>query len=233
MFKNLLFSKNSNNRKQEATYRNSTVMLLKTKLFIKTFLPLSTVIFLFPIVSVKAQTPLDDSVSFGGGSVSLDGGDLGISWSAGDSEVLQLTNVERQKYGLPLLRLSKILSIAAMCHAKDLAENNNFYLQPGVNMHTGSNGSSIRDRVTRAGYQPSYDGENVYYQYPTITAADAVNWWINSPDHRANILNPNYTEIGIGHSLVNNGSIHRYVQVFGTPQPGSTSTENFYCYSNP
>lgn len=165
----------------------------------------------------------DDPVYFGGGNSNLD------SWSAGDLEVLRLTNAERQKYGLPKLRLSKILSIAAMCHAKDLAENDNFYIQPGVDVHAGSDGSSTFDRVTRAGYQPSYWYENVYEKYPSIIPADAVNWWMNSPVHRANILNPNVTEIGIGYSFVNNSSRHRYVQVFGTPQSGSTSTENFYC----
>lgn len=169
----------------------------------------------------------DDPVYLGGASNDING--FAFNWSAADLEVLRLTNAERQKYGLPRLRLSKKLSIAAMCHAKDLAEHDNFYVQPGVDVHAGSDGSSTFSRVTRAGYQPSYWGENVYDWSPTISAANAVNWWMSSPSHRANILNPNYTEIGIGYSLVHTSNRHRYVQDFGTPQPGSSSVENVYC----
>lgn len=209
-------------------------MLISNKTLLKRFLPLSALmlVFSFSISLVKAQSPLGATSGFGGINVDENSS---ISWSTGNNEesleVLRLTNIERQKYGLPPLQHSTILSIAAACHAKDLAEHNDYYIKPENRdfNHIGSDGSKEIDRIMRAGYQPMSYGENIYQQYPNITAAEAVNWWMSSPNHRANILSPYYTEIGLGYSLVSNGSIHRFVQVFGSPQPGSTLTENMYC----
>ena len=86
--------------------------------------------------------------------------------------------------------------------------------------HTGADGSTVGDRVQNSGYQYSNAGENI--AAGQTTAVDVVEGWINSPGHRANILNPNYTEIGVGYEYLQNdtGSInynHYWTQVFGTP----------------
>ncbi|NJK70070.1 MAG: hypothetical protein HC941_29410 [Microcoleus sp. SU_5_3] len=125
-----------------------------------------------------------------------------------DAELLQLTNAERSKAGLSPLRFSNQLDQAADLHADDMARNH-------FSSHTGSDGSNIGDRIARVGYQVSSGGENINSQSPTSSAANAVGWWMNSPGHRANILNPNFTEIGFGYSL--DGNLHRFVQVFATP----------------
>jgi uncharacterized protein YkwD len=62
--------------------------------------------------------------------------------------------------------------------------------------HTGSDGSSPGDRITRAGYDWRTYGENVAYGYPTPESVMAG--WMSSPGHKANILNCAFKEIGVG-----------------------------------
>lgn len=132
-----------------------------------------------------------------------------------DSQLLELTNAERRKAGLPPLRLSPQLGQAAQSHAEDMVRNNYFN-------HTGANGSQPSDRARAAGYSGSYIGENI--AAGKANPADTIRQWMNSPGHRANILRREYTEIGFGY--VNASSTqyrHFWVQVFGTPSGGSSS----------
>ena len=138
-------------------------------------------------------------------------------------EVVRLTNVERAKAGLPPLKLNNQLLAAAQDHSNDMAQDDFF-------SHTGADGSSVGDRVRNSGYQYSTTGENI--AAGQTTPAQVVEGWMNSPGHRANILNPNYTEIGVGYEYLQNdtGSVnynHYWTQVFGTPlnnNAGSSST---------
>ena len=138
-------------------------------------------------------------------------------------QVVQLTNDERAKAGLPPLKLNNKLVDAAGDHSSDMAQDDFF-------SHTGADGSSLGDRVRASGYQYSRTGENI--AAGQTTPAQVVEGWMNSPGHRANILNPNYTEIGVGYEYLQNdtGSVnykHYWTQVFGTPlnnNAGSGST---------
>lgn len=128
-------------------------------------------------------------------------------------QVVQLTNVERAKAGLQPLKLNNQLVDAAQDHSNDMAQDDFF-------SHTGADGSSVSDRVRASGYQYSTTGENI--AAGQTTAAEVVRGWMNSPGHRANILNANYTEIGVGYEYLQNdtGSVnynHYWTQVFGTP----------------
>jgi uncharacterized protein YkwD len=76
--------------------------------------------------------------------------------------------------------------------------------------HTGSDGSSPGDRITRAGYNWSTYGENVAYGYSTPESVMAG--WMGSPGHKRNILNCAFKEIGIG--LAQPGNY--WTQDFGT-----------------
>ena len=67
---------------------------------------------------------------------------------------------------------------------------NNFF------SHTGSNGSSVGDRVTAEGYNWTNVGENIASGQTTPEAA--LESWLNSPGHCANIMNPDFTELGAG-----------------------------------
>lgn len=123
-----------------------------------------------------------------------------------EREILALVNAERQRAGVRPLSLNSRLTTAAQRHAEDMARTRQF-------SHTGSNGSSVRDRATASGYRSSYVGENIGMGY--INATAVMNGWMNSPGHRQNILNSNYTELGVG--LVQGQGGLYWVQVFGKP----------------
>ncbi|MEU6067530.1 CAP domain-containing protein [Streptomyces sp. NPDC047082] len=107
------------------------------------------------------------------------------------SEVIKQTNAERTKAGCPALTSNPALTTAAQNHTVDMA-NHNFV------GHTGSDGSSPVDRVQAAGYTGwSALAENV--AAGQTTAADVVKAWMDSPGHRANILNCSLEHIGIGY----------------------------------
>ncbi|QTD96517.1 CAP domain-containing protein [Streptomyces cyanogenus] len=119
------------------------------------------------------------------------------------AEILRLVNAERSKAGCQALTLNSTLTKAAQAHSQDMAAHQNM-------SHTGSDGSSPGDRITRAGYVWSSYGENVAYGYGT--AEQVMAGWMSSPGHRANILNCGFKEIGVG--LAQPGSY--WTQDFGT-----------------
>jgi uncharacterized protein YkwD len=123
-----------------------------------------------------------------------------------DQEILNLVNQERAKVGADPLKINEQLDVAADLHTLDQASMNNM-------SHTGSNGSNLGDRIKDAGYLFSSAGENVAYGYGD--AATVVTGWMNSEGHRQNILNPGYTEIGIGYAQGANGQPF-WTQDFGT-----------------
>ncbi|BAU87675.1 allergen V5/tpx-1 family protein [Streptomyces laurentii] len=76
--------------------------------------------------------------------------------------------------------------------------------------HTNPDGDGPGERVTATGYQWSTYGENI--AKGQATAAEVMEGWMNSPGHRANILNCDFREIGIG--LHTSGGPY-WTQVFG------------------
>ena len=111
----------------------------------------------------------------------------GASFSA---RVLELTNAERQKAGLPPLVLNDSLTDAAQNYSQVLATT-------GCFEHTCGPVPDFAERDGQAGYTNwSAIGENIAAGYETPDAV--VAGWMASPGHRANILSPNFTEIGIG-----------------------------------
>lgn len=119
------------------------------------------------------------------------------------ADILRLVNTERGKAGCQPLTLNATLTKAAQANSDDMAAQRNM-------SHTGSDGSSPGDRITRAGYTWSSYGENVAYGY--TTADQVMAGWMSSPGHRANILNCSFKEIGVG--LAQPGSY--WTQDFGT-----------------
>ena len=129
-------------------------------------------------------------------------------------EVIQLTNQFRQDNGLNDLTFDPQLATAAQSHSENMALQDFF-------SHTGADGSSIGDRVDATGYNFSTAGENI--AAGQSTPASVVEGWINSPGHRANLLNPDFTEIGVGYALLENDTgdvnyTHYWTQVFAAPQ---------------
>ncbi|WP_231510397.1 CAP domain-containing protein [Fischerella sp. PCC 9605] len=106
-----------------------------------------------------------------------------------EKQVLELTNQERAKAGLQPLKGNAELDYAADKYAEDMSER-------GVLSHTGPDGSQAWDRAKAVGYESQYFGENI--AAGQRTPEEVVQDWMNSPGHRANILNSNYTELGVG-----------------------------------
>jgi len=110
-----------------------------------------------------------------------------------EEQTLELVNLERQKKNLAPLQMNHLLVAAARTHSADMACRNYFN-------HYGIDGSSPFVRMESAGYQMSYAGENIYAgPDENNTPAVAVRLWMNSSTHRNAILNPNYTEAGVGY----------------------------------
>ena len=118
-------------------------------------------------------------------------------------EVLDIVNSERARVGLQPLRLHSQLIAAAQAHSDDMARHN--FLS-----HTGSDGSSPFDRMRRYGYNFRWAGENVASGYSS--PQDVMRGWMNSSGHRANILNPNFRDLGIGYAQ---GNSPYWTQKFG------------------
>ena len=133
-------------------------------------------------------------------------------------QVVTLTNQERIQNGLSPLNFNIQLSAAAQTHSQNMALQDFF-------SHTGADGSSFGDRIRATGYNYSRGAENIAAGY--ATPENVVTGWMNSTGHRANILNGDLREIGIGYYFLadDTGSENwnRYwTQVFGTPS-GSAS----------
>lgn len=104
-------------------------------------------------------------------------------------EVVGLTNRERARAGLAPLGVDPLLARAAQAYSTDMAVRA-FY------SHTSPEGTQPWDRAAAAGSTRRSIGENI--ACGQRSAAEVVEGWMNSPGHRANILKPGFTHIGIG-----------------------------------
>lgn len=107
------------------------------------------------------------------------------------------------------LTLSPALNEAALGHARDMAER-------GWAGHVGSDGSQSGERITRAGYAWHASGENVAAGQRDADAVVAA--WLSSPGHCATLMEPRFTETGIGFALApeKNPAIY-WTQDFAAP----------------
>lgn len=107
-----------------------------------------------------------------------------------EQQVAELVNTERARYGLPALTLSAELSAGARLKSQDMADNRYF-------SHTSPTYGSPFEMMKSLGIRYRTAGENIAKGYATAQAVVAA--WMNSEGHRANILNADYTEIGVGY----------------------------------
>ncbi|MFJ4468194.1 CAP domain-containing protein [Streptomyces sp. NPDC089424] len=105
------------------------------------------------------------------------------------TDVIALTNHERARAGLPQLTPDPALTRAAQAHSDDMVAR-------GFYSHTAPDGSRPWDRAAAAGSARRSIGENI--ACGQRSPAEVVTGWMNSPGHRANILAPGFTHIGIG-----------------------------------
>ena len=124
-----------------------------------------------------------------------------------ESEVIDLVNVERAAEGLPPLSYDASLAAAARDHSEDMGLQNYF-------SHTSLDGRTVPDRIEDAGYFWNTYGENIAAGQPT--PEDVIDSWMSSSGHRANILNPNFCDIGVGYAYVASSTYrHYWTQDFG------------------
>jgi uncharacterized protein YkwD len=140
---------------------------------------------------------------------------------AWEEEFIRLLNEERARHGLHPLREHPLLTLAARRHAYDVGINQ-MSKGPEHCSHTGTDGTTPGQRAAWAGYPGRFWGEavscgkhEVYY---------AVQGLLNSPPHRAFLLDPDLVEVGVGvHPIITDvewrrGS-HSTVMLGGMPRP--------------
>lgn len=119
-------------------------------------------------------------------------------------QILQLVNQERSKAGLGSLQYANDVAKVAQLKSEDMVKNNYFD-------HTSPTYGSPFTMMDQYGINYTFAGENIAAGYSTAKAV--MEGWMNSPGHRANILNPNYKEIGIGIAKGGDYGIY-YTQMF-------------------
>lgn len=124
-----------------------------------------------------------------------------------ENEVARLVNVERANRGLQTLTINWQLSRVARYKSQDMIDKNYF-------SHTSPTYGSPFQMMEDFGLHFSAAGENI--AYGQRTAQEVMNAWMNSPGHRANILSPSYTEIGVGAAKKADGTLY-WTQMFIKP----------------
>jgi uncharacterized protein YkwD len=124
-----------------------------------------------------------------------------VSVTGARSVVVHLTNVQRALEGCAPLKVSKRLTKAAQGHAKEMSAKHYF-------SHSSANGTSWVKRIKKAGWKKP-GGENLADGFTSAVAV--VTGWMNSPEHKRNILDCSFTYIGVGFASSGN----YWVQDFG------------------
>lgn len=116
-------------------------------------------------------------------------------------EVVALVNEERVKAGLSELKLDMDVTAAADIRAREIVQSFS---------HTRPDGSSFSTALQQQGVSYRGSGENI--AWGQRTPQQVMEGWMNSDGHRANILNKNYTNIGVGFYQKN--GVNYWVQLF-------------------
>lgn len=138
-------------------------------------------------------------------------GILGISGSIDQKRLIELTNTERQKAGLPQVSENDALDKAAALKAQNMFTENYW-------SHFAPSGKTPWDFILGSGYRFTYAGENLAKNF--YKSDDIVTAWMASPTHRDNLLNPKYKDMGIAvvDGVLNGQKTTLIVQMFGTTE---------------
>lgn len=166
-----------------------------------------------PIVTA-GNSPGDSSTNVAGGAASTASQPTAQCREPADgsslrAQVLTRVNAERLSRGLVPLTTNLVLQAQADAYACELITYDFFAHENPVT------GSTLRDRTEQFHYEYQTVGENLAAGQPTPD--EVMTAWMNSPGHAANILRPEFTEIGIGIRLGGDYGIY-WVQEFGQPR---------------
>jgi uncharacterized protein YkwD len=142
--------------------------------------------------------------------------------SANEEAIINGLNQQRNSNGLPSLAMVSELTQAARRHSRDMADHN-------FTDHTGSDGSDGGQRMEEAGYDWIGWGEIIGWGFGGDTTR-MIDWWMNSPPHKAIILSNNFTDFGAGYAYNANSQWRHYWTVnFGARATlATTSADYFY-----
>jgi uncharacterized protein YkwD len=130
--------------------------------------------------------------------------DLTAGMSAQEAEILRLVNDERKRGGASPLKSSQRLVLASRGHSYDMALRN--YLS-----HKGPAGDTPAERVRGVGVDSTALGENIYMDRDADRAKlaqRAVQQWLRSPEHRADMLSPEFDMTGVGVARAADGTAY-------------------------
>jgi uncharacterized protein YkwD len=117
-----------------------------------------------------------------------------VHLSSLESQLLGQINGVRARRGLRPFRLSAGLTAAANQHSASMA-------QRGYFSHDSANGTSFWRRIASfygyRGYRNWSVGENILWSSPDVSSGEALHMWMTSPEHRANLLDRSWREIGL------------------------------------
>ena len=112
--------------------------------------------------------------------------------SRASSTLLHDVNALRASHGLAPLRLNAQLTAAAAQHSREMAVEGYF-------AHESFSGQSFWQRIENW-YRPGHSffsvGENLLWSSPNVSARGAIQMWMASPEHRANLLRATWREVG-------------------------------------
>lgn len=145
------------------------------------------------------------------GAVAIHSGSLALVLP---SVLTDLANTERTTYGLTQLSYNSLLEQAAQAKANDMATKGYF-------SHNSPDGVTPWQWVKEAGYNFAYAGENLAVNFTESINVNRA--WMDSPGHRANILNNKFTEVGIATAkgMYKGRETIFVVQMFGRPAASS------------
>lgn len=130
----------------------------------------------------------------------------GLKLSPQEREIIELANAERAKVDVKPLKPNARLCQAARSHSRNMARQ--------MQLSHDLDGKGPSERLGEIGYRHAGFGENC--AMGQRTPQEAIETWLGSEGHRANMLNPDYTEIGVG--IADDETGQRYfTQLFATP----------------
>jgi len=147
-----------------------------------------TVVGAWVVAPQEAEASLYTVKTCGGGTIKMNGK---------EKRLLNLHNKVRAKRGLKALCVHRALTKAARAHSQEMLDKD--YMS-----HNSYNGETLKERLVRFGYRFSgysyyFYGENIAWGSGSGSVTDSVfRWWMNSRDHRSNILDKRFRQVGIG-----------------------------------
>ena len=157
-----------------------------------------------PLAATRLLVPFAVLLVLGGGATQAAAAPAGEASAAGrvikpmdelEVQVLARINDVRREQGVRELRVNPLLADAAIQHSLSMAEH-------GLFQHASADGSPWwkRDMAVypKGKYRFWSVGENMAYASPGMTARQAIELWLASPRHRANLLSPAWREVGLG-----------------------------------